>query len=419
MRPFDGRTVLLGVTGGIASYKSAWLARLLTKAGANVDAVLTRSATEFVSTITFEALTGRPAHTGLFEPGRALDHITLAKSADAVVVAPATADFLARAATGQADDLLSAVLLATKASVLLVPAMNDHMWSHPQTQKNVAHLRALGYTVLNPEEGLLAAGEGEGPGRMPEPETIYAHIGRLLEPKKTALSGWKVIVTAGPTREAIDPVRFVSNHSSGKMGVALASSAWRRGAEVSLIAGPLGGGVAPPTGPTLHQVQTTEQMAIAVGELVPSADVLIMAAAPSDFRPATIAASKIKKGTGMPMLKMESTTDILRSTLALRRKNAIVVGFALETDDAVANGRKKLEDKSLDLIVINDATEPGAGFAVDTNRVTLIDRAGAQEVLPLLSKAEVADAILDRVERIANRKVNERAKTPLREFNGR
>jgi phosphopantothenoylcysteine decarboxylase / phosphopantothenate---cysteine ligase len=401
VRPFDGRTVLLGVTGGIASYKSAWLARLLTKAGAKVDAVLTRSATEFVSTITFEALTGRPAHAGLFEPGRALDHIKLAKSADAIVVAPATADFLARAAAGQADDLLTAVLLATKAPVLLVPAMNDHMWSHSQTQRNAVHLRELGYQLLNPEEGMLAAGEGEGPGRMPEPETIFAHVGRVLENnEKSALAGRRVVVTAGPTREAIDPVRFVSNHSSGKMGVALASSAWRRGADVALIAGPLA--VAPPQGPSLRHVETTEQMARAVEELVPSADVLIMAAAPSDFRPSTVATSKIKKGKDAPVLAMEHTTDILYATLAHRGPKTIVVGFALETDDALANGRKKLKDKSLDLIVVNDATEEGAGFGVDTNRVTLIDRAGAEEVLPLLSKGDVADAILDRVERLAH-----------------
>jgi phosphopantothenoylcysteine decarboxylase/phosphopantothenate--cysteine ligase len=401
VRPFDGRTVLLGVTGGIASYKSAWLARLLTKAGASVDAVLTRSATEFISAITFEALTGRAVHTGLFDSGRALDHIHLAKSADAIVVAPATADFLARAATGQADDLLTAVLLATKKPVLLVPAMNDHMWAHPQTRSNVAHLLEIGYRVLNPEEGMLAAGEGEGPGRMPEPETIFAHVGRLLESMASStLAGRHVVVTAGPTREAIDPVRFVSNHSSGKMGVALASSAWRRGADVSLIAGPLA--VAPPTGPSLRHVDTTEQMARVVDELAPKADILIMAAAPSDFRPATIATSKIKKGKDAPVLTLEHTPDILQSTLKRRKKNSIVVGFALETDDAMANGRKKLRDKLLDLIVVNDATEPGAGFGVDTNRVTLIDRAGAEEVLPLLSKTDVADAILDRVERIAN-----------------
>ena len=401
MRPFDGRTVLLGVTGGIASYKSAWLARLLTKAGASVDTVLTRSATEFVSTITFEALTGRTAHTGLFDSGRALEHIKLARAADAIVVAPATADFLARAAGGQANDLLTAVLLATKAPVLLVPAMNDHMWAHPQTQANVTRLRDIGYRVLNPDEGALAAGEGEGPGRMPEPETIFAYVARLLESNgSSTLAGRRVVVTAGPTHEAIDPVRFISNHSSGKMGVALASSAWRRGADVCLVAGPLS--VAAPTGPAIRRVDTTEQMARAVGELAPVADVLIMAAAPADFRPATVATSKIKKGKTAPVLAMENTTDILRATLERRKKNAIVVGFALETDDAVANGRKKLEDKSLDLIVVNDATEAGAGFGVDTNRVTLIDRAGAEEVLPLLSKADVADAILDRVERIAN-----------------
>lgn len=405
MRPYDGRTVLLGVTGGIASYKSAWLARLLTKAGAAVETVLTRSATEFVSGLTFEALTGHPAHTGLFDAGRALDHIRLARSADAIVVAPATADFLARAATGQADDLLTAILLATKAPVLVVPAMNDQMWAHPQTQRNVQHCREIGYQIVNPDEGTLAAGEGEGPGRMPEPETIFAHVGRLLETSgasQSVLRGRRVIVTAGPTREAIDPVRFVSNHSSGKMGVALASSAWRRGAEVALIAGPLS--IALPNGPQVRRVETTEQMADAVQELAPTADVLIMAAAPADFRPAKVARSKIKKAEAGSASKidMEQTVDILRASVSHRRKNAIVVGFALETDDVIANGQKKLRDKALDLIVVNDATEAGAGFGVDTNRVTIIDRTGAQEALPLLSKVEVADAILDRVERLAN-----------------
>jgi len=401
VRPFDGRTILLGVTGGIASYKSAWLARLLTKAGANVDAVLTRSATEFVSTITFEALTGRQAHTGLFDPGRALEHIKLAKAADAVVVAPATADFLARAATGQADDLLSAVLLATRAPVLLVPAMNDQMWAHPQTRRNVSHLAELGYRLLEPEEGLLAAGEGEGPGRMPEPETIFAHVGRLIElAGQSALGGRSVVVTAGPTREAIDPVRFISNHSSGKMGVALAASAWRRGADVSLIAGPMS--VTPPPGPKLRRVETTEDMADVVQSLMPETDVLIMAAAPADFRPARAETSKIKKGKSAPVVALEHTTDILRASIPNRRKQAIIVGFALETDDVLTNAKRKLQDKSLDLIVVNDATEPGAGFGADTNRVTLIDRAGTEEVLPLLSKSEVADAILDRVERLAH-----------------
>jgi phosphopantothenoylcysteine decarboxylase/phosphopantothenate--cysteine ligase len=402
VRPFDGRTIVLGVTGGIASYKSAWLARLLTKAGAQVDVALTRSAAEFISGLTFEALTGRPAHAGLFDAGRALDHIRLAKSAAAIVVAPATADFLARAATGQASDLLTAVLLATKAPVLLVPAMNDHMWSHPQTRANVAHLRKIGYAILEPDEGSLAAGEGEGPGRMPEPETIFAHMGRLLNSReKTKLAGQRIVVTAGPTREAIDPVRFLSNHSSGKMGVALAASAWSRGAEVDLVAGPLS--VSAPLGPTIHEVETTADMAREVGKLVPKADVLIMAAAPADYRPSRVAASKIKKGKGAPKLDLEETTDILHSTIGKRKKGAIVVGFALETDDVIANGKAKLRDKSLDLIVVNDATEPGAGFSVDTNRVTLIGRDGKAEALPLLSKFDVADAILDRVEQLRGR----------------
>ena len=401
MRPFDGRTVVLGVTGGIASYKSAWLARLLTKAGARVEVVLTRSASEFISTLTFEALTGQPAHTGLFDSGRALEHIRLAKQADAIVVAPATADFLARAATGQADDLLTAILLATKSPVLVVPAMNDQMWAHPQTQRNAKHAASLGYHVLPPDEGALAAGEGEGPGRMPEPETIFAHIGRALAAQpRSALSAHSVLVTAGPTREAIDPVRFISNHSSGKMGVALASAAWMRGADVSLVAGPLA--IATPVGPRVVSVETTDDMAREVGKLVPKADVLIMAAAPADFRPTRAAPSKIKKGTSAPSLSLTNTPDILKTTVAKRKKGAVVVGFALETDDVLANGAKKLKDKSLDLIIVNDATEPGAGFGVDTNRVTLIGRDGKAEPLPLLSKRDVADAILDRIEQLVH-----------------
>src|SRR5690349_3242632 len=291
MRPFDKRRVLLGVTGGIASYKSAWLARLLGKAGAEVDVVLTTSRAEFIGRVTFEALTGRAVHTGLFDSGRALDHIKLAREAEAIVIAPATADFIARAAAGQSGDLLSAVLLATKAPVLIVPAMNDAMWAHRQTAENVRHLRdTLGYSILEPEEGMLAAGEGSGPGRMPEPETILAHVGRLLE-NDSSLRDKRILVTAGPTREAIDPVRFISNRSSGKMGVAIAAAAWRRGADVTLIAGPLA--IAPPAGPSVTTVETTEQMRAAVERAISDADALIMAAAPADFRPATVADQKI------------------------------------------------------------------------------------------------------------------------------
>ncbi len=394
-RPFASRRVLLGVTGGIASYKSAWLARLLTKAGAEVDVVMTRAATEFVGPITFEALTGRPVHAGLFDPGHALEHITLARAAQAIVVAPATADFMARAATGQADDLLTACLLAASSPVLLVPAMNDRMWAHPQTRHNVQHLAELGYRILPPDEGLLAAGEGSGPGRMPEPEAIFAHVGRLLE-GAGPLTGRRIVVSAGPTREAVDPVRFLSNRSSGKMGVALAAAAWRRGAEVDLIAGPLA--VQAPVGPRLTSVETTAEMADAVGAAMANADVLVMAAAPADFAPAHAAASKIKKGKSPLSLELDATVDILASTRDRRRPGTIVVGFALETDDVLANARAKLSAKALDLIVVNDATEPGAGFAVDTNRVTLLDRDGGETRLDLMLKPAVADAILDRVE---------------------
>ena len=398
MRPFDRRRVLLGVTGGIASYKSAWLARLLGKAGAEVDVVLTAAAAEFIGRVTFEALTGRAVHSGLFDPGRALDHIKLAREADAVVIAPATADFIARAATGQAGDLLGAILLATKAPVLIVPAMNDAMWAHRQTAENVRHLtEKLGYRVLPPEEGLLAAGEGSGPGRMPEPETIFAHVGRLLE-SDSLLRGKRVVVTAGPTREAIDPVRYISNRSSGKMGVAIAAAAWRRGADVVLIAGPLS--VPPPVGVMLREVETTEEMAAAVAAELPAAAALIMAAAPADFRAATAATSKIKKKSAPSSIELAPTPDILASTRGARAKNAVVVGFALETDEPLRGGREKLKAKALDMVVVNDARETGAGFGVDTNRVTLLGPTGQEEALPLLSKDAVADEILDRVERL-------------------
>ena len=388
--------MLLGVAGGIASYKTAWLARLLATAGADVDVVMTRAATEFVGPVTFEALTGRPVHTGLFDDGRALDHIRLAKAAEVVVVAPATADLMARAATGQADDLLTAVLLATPAPVLLVPAMNDRMWAHAQTRANAVHLRALGYEVLEPDDGALAAGEGSGPGRMPEPDTIFAHVARLLE-RPHALRGRSVLVTAGPTREALDPVRFISNYSSGKMGVAVAESAWRRGANVTLVAGPMS--VAPPVGVEVVPVGSTAEMLQAVTARLGTADVLVMAAAPADYQPAERAAGKLKKSGDARTLDLHETPDILQSTRALRRAGAIIVGFALETDALVENARQKLVAKGLDIVVLNAANEPGAGFGVDTNRVTIMTTGAAEpEALPLLSKREVADAILDRVE---------------------
>ena len=395
MRPFDRQRILLGVTGGIASYKAAWLARLLTQAGAEVDVVLTRAASEFIGAITFEALTGRPVHTALLASGHALDHIALARAAQLVVVAPTTADFLARAVGGHADDLLSACLLATTAPTLLVPAMNDRMWAHPQVRRNADAARDIGYHVLDPDNGALAVGEGSGPGRMPEPETILAHCARLLEPP-TALEGRSVVVTAGPTREPVDPVRFLSNRSSGKMGVAIAAAAWRRGADVTLIAGPLD--VTVPAGLRVVRVETTGQMRDAVGQALSGADALIMAAAPADFSAAAPAGAKIKKSSFTDALALVRTDDILATTRASRPASCVTVGFALETGDARAEAHRKLADKGLDLIVANDALEAGAGFAVDTNRVTIIHADGREESLPLQSKTLVADEILDRVE---------------------
>jgi phosphopantothenoylcysteine decarboxylase/phosphopantothenate--cysteine ligase len=372
-----------------------WLARLLTQAGAEVDVVMTRGAREFVGPITFEAVTGRPVHTEIFGPGHALDHVKLAREASVIVVAPATADFIGRAVHGLADDLLTACLLAATSKVLLVPAMNDRMWAHAQTQRNIQQANTLGYEILAPDEGPLAVGEGSGPGRMPEPETILSHIGRLLE-KKSSLRGRTIVVTAGATREQIDPVRFISNHSSGKMGVALARAAWRRGAEVQLIAGHVDVPLPPEIRAT--RAETVEEMAKAVGDALPKADVLIMAAAPADFRPSSAAGQKIKKGRAAPKIELEPTVDILKSTIAKRKKHGVVVGFALETNDGVKNARDKLKSKDLDFVVLNDATEPGAGFGVDTNRVTIIDRTGKEDALQLMSKSDVAEAILDRIE---------------------
>jgi phosphopantothenoylcysteine decarboxylase/phosphopantothenate--cysteine ligase len=359
---------------------------------------MTRGAREFVGPITFEAVTGRPVYTEIFGPGHALDHIRLARDANVIVVAPATADFVGRAAHGLADDLLTACLLAAQSKVLLVPAMNDRMWSHAQTKRNVAHARSLGYEILEPAEGPLAVGEGSGPGRMPEPDEIMSHVGRLLE-GASSLKGKKIIVTAGATREPIDPVRFISNHSSGKMGVALARAAWRRGAEVTLIAGhvdiPL-----PAEIPTL-KVDTVQEMSRSVAQNLPAADVLIMAAAPADFRPASEAPEKIKKGgkRTVPRIVLEPTEDILQSTIPKRKKKSIIVGFALETSDGVNNAREKLKAKDLDLVILNNAKEPGAGFGLDTNRVTVITRNGKEEELDLMSKTDLAEILLDRVER--------------------
>jgi phosphopantothenoylcysteine decarboxylase / phosphopantothenate---cysteine ligase len=391
-RPWQGRQVLLGVTGSIAAYKSVQLARDLTRFGAAVDVVLTRSARAFIGALSFEALTGRPVAGDILAEGHALDHIRLARSADVVCIAPATADFIARAASGRADDMLAAIVLATPAPVLICPAMNDGMWAHSQTQANIAHLRRLGYRIVGPASGPLAAGEGTGPGRAEEPEVLLEHIGRALG-DDAAWHGRRVVVTAGPTREPVDAVRVLSNRSSGRMGFAIAAAAWRRGADVTVIAGPTS--APPPVGPTLRRVESADDMLVAVRDALPGADILFMAAAVADFRPVRVE-GKLKKSDAPAALALEPAPDVLRETRAARPDGTVVVGFALETGDGRDSARAKLREKGLDLIALNSADEPGSGFDVDTNRVVLLDASGREEALPLLRKDEVAETLLDR-----------------------
>jgi len=397
-RPWQGRHVVLGVTGGIAAYKSVQVARDLTRLGATVDVVMTRGAQRFVAPLSFEGVTGRRVLTELFSSEGAAMHIRLGREADAVCVAPATADFLARAAHGRADDLLCTTLLATRAPVVVCPAMNDRMFAHPQVQANLAHVRdRLGYGVAGPAEGLLAIGEGEGPGRMLEPWQIVEHVGRALCLADPTWAGRTVLVTAGPTREALDPVRYVGNRSSGRMGFALAQAAWRRGAHVTLVTGP--SSLDLPEGVDVVPVESAREMHEAVAGLLPAADVSIFAAAVADFRPAEAFEQKVKRGQTGPELsvRLVANPDIAADTRPLRKAGSVAVGFALETQDLVANATRKLEAKGFDLLVANDATEEGSGFDVDTNRVTLVGPGAESEELPLQSKDEVAETILDRV----------------------
>lgn len=393
--PFAGRRILLGVTGGIAAYKAVALARELALAGSSVDVVLTAGALEFVRPLTFEAVTGRPAYTSMYSSGDPLLHIRLAREVDLVIVAPATADFMARAAAGMADDLLTAVLLATTAPVLVCPAMNDRMYAHRRTEANGAELSRIGYHLFGPAEGSLAWGEGSGRGRMEEPDRILDEAARFLAPT-SPLEGLSVLVTAGPTREPIDPVRFIGNRSSGRMGFALAMVARRYGSNVTLVTGPTS--LPTPAGIERVDVETAGEMLKAVSSRIPDADVVVMAAAVADFRPREVAAEKIKKERSEPpAIVLERTPDILLETRTGRKPGAIVVGFALESETPVENGRRKLSEKDLDIVVVNDVREPGAAFEVSTNRVTILDRNGTAEDLPLLSKEEVADRILHRV----------------------
>lgn len=392
----DGRRVVLGVSGGIACYKSVILARRLTERGAAVDVVLTAAATEFVRPLTFEAVTHRPVSSSLWERGRALTHITYAREPDLIVLAPATAHLLARAAQGLADDLLTAILLAADVPVLAAPAMNDRMFAHPTTQRNLQTLRERSWTVVGPASGPLAEGPSDSPGRMVEPEEILSHAERAVRRKDSRLAGKRVLVTAGPTREPLDPVRVITNPSSGRMGYALAERAFARGADVLLVSGP--GVLPPPVGVEVVRVVTTQEMLTAVEEALPTADALVMAAAPADYRPSEPAAQKRPRADGALELALEPTADILEGTVGSRKAGAVIVGFALETGDGRPRARAKLERKQLDLVVLNHADAPGSGFEAETNLVSLIDANGATDLDPM-PKWEVAERILDAVER--------------------
>jgi phosphopantothenoylcysteine decarboxylase/phosphopantothenate--cysteine ligase len=394
-RPWQSRRIVLGVTAGIAAYKAVQLARDLTLLGAEVDVVLTHGARSFVGALSFEGVTGRQVYGEILTEGQGLAHIRLASEAHAVCIAPATADFMARAAAGRADDLLTAILLATRAPVLICPAMNDRMFAHTQTQLHLKHLEGvLRYHIVGPATGPLAYDEGSGPGRLEEGSVIIEHLGRALG-TEPVFAGKRVVVTAGPTREAIDPVRFLSNRSSGLMGYHLAAAAWRRGAEVILIAGPTK--LPPPAGPTLVRVETAEDVRREVDAHIGNAHALIMAAAVADFRPSDVSDKKIKKGDGRLAIPLEPTPDVLTATRKTRARDMITIGFALETDNLIANATAKRAAKELDLIVLNDVRNPDAGFEVETNQVVLINRDGAIEKLPMLPKAEVAESIVDRL----------------------
>jgi len=390
-----GKRVLLGVSGSIAAYKAAELASLLTQAGAHVDAILTAAASRFVTPLTFQSLTGRPAYADLWSADAHVLHVGLAGGADLLLVAPATADVLAKLAHGLADDLLTVTALAARCPLLVAPAMDAGMFEHPAVQANLATLRGRDATVIGPAEGRMASGLA-GRGRMLEPEEILGHVRRAAG-RHGPLAGRRVVVTAAGTEEPVDPVRVLANRSSGKQGFALAQAALDRGGEVVLVAAPCP--LPTPVGAWRIDVGSAEEMARAVLDAAVSADVLLMAAAVADFRPARPALRKIKKDQGPPALELERTADILSAVAEARAKSgrpACVVGFAAETGDLVASARKKLETKRLSLVVANDVARKDSGFGSDTNRVTLVDAAGAED-LPLLSKAEVAERILDRV----------------------
>jgi len=383
--------IVLAVSGGIACYKAVELVRLLVKAGFDVQVVMTRGAMEFVTPLTFQTLSGHPVASETFNLTQEseIGHINLADSADVFVIAPATANIIGKIANGIADDLLTTIVMATQAPLLIAPAMNIHMYENPLLQENIRKLRRVGYHVLEPAEGFLACGY-EGKGRLPDPEKIAEEIQRLLAKKD--LVGERLLITAGPNREPIDPVRYISNRSSGKMGYALVRAALSRGAEVTLITGPTA--LEAPAGARTIAVTTAAEMRNAVMSESGGCTAVIMAAAVSDYRPVISAAKKIKHGQDPIDLRLEPNPDILRE-LGQNKNGKVLIGFAAETDDLIANAAKKLSGKNLDMIVANNVAEVGSGFDGDTNIATILDRTGATLALTLMSKDDLANRILD------------------------
>ena len=392
MSPLRGRCVVLGVTGGIAAYKAAEVCRRLVGAGAHVVPVLTAGALRMVGETTFSALASEPAVTSLWsDPASAIPHTSLGRRADAVVVCPATARLISDLRTGRSADVLTATLLATRAPVVVAPAMHTEMWEQPSVQDNVAVLAERGVRIVGPVDGPLAGGDA-GAGRMAEPADIVAAVETVLTPQD--LAGRRVLVTSGGTREPMDAVRFVGNRSSGKQGAAVACEAAARGAEVVLVTTEPGGA---PAAARVVAVETAAEMADAVEMQAPGADAVIMSAAVADFRPARPSGTKIKKGGGVPALELEPTADILASLGAAKPPGQILVGFAAETEDLEANALSKLRNKNLDVIVANDVSKEHVGFGCDTNEIVLFTADGARHHVPLTTKREAARAVLDKV----------------------
>ena len=386
--------VVLGVTGGIAVYKACELLRLLQKRGIDVFVVMTQNACRFVAPLTFETLSGHPVAVDTFDRPQTweVEHIALAKRADLFLIAPATATIMGKMACGIADDMLSTTVMATRAPVLVAPAMNTGMWENAAVQQNIKTLRARGVEIVAPVSGHLACGDS-GAGKLEDVEVIAERACELLFAKKD-MEGLRVMVTAGPSREALDPVRYISNRSSGKMGYAIAQAAQKRGAEVTLLSGPVA--IEAPLGVKLVPFTTTQELLDRASELAREQDLLIQAAAPADYRAKEVAPQKIKKQGGEPMtFTLVENPDVAATLGKAKRSGQVFVGFAAETNDVLAHAKDKLARKNLDMIVANDVTRPGAGFDVDTNIVTLITKDG-QEALPMMSKAEVAQRILDR-----------------------